>query len=131
VNEPKLCIIALLDGAESVNIDRLDGPDNVFRQTTPPQEASMKLLLAAALAAGGLVATAQVSSAMTIAPQASAASALVQDVAYGCGPGWHPNPWGRCVPNARVYYYRPPVYYYHPRAYYYGGPVYRYGYPRY
>jgi hypothetical protein len=28
------------------------------------------------------------------------------DVKYpfgGCGPGWHRNPWGRCVPNVILY----------------------------
>ena len=24
---------------------------------------------------------------------------MLQDVSWGCGPGRHPNPWGRCVPN--------------------------------
>ncbi|WP_370880064.1 GCG_CRPN prefix-to-repeats domain-containing protein [Labrys monachus] len=33
---------------------------------------------------------------------------LVIKVAGGCGPGWHPNPWGRCVPNRRVYGHAPP-----------------------
>jgi hypothetical protein len=36
--------------------------------------------------------------AMPIAPVSNAAPAIVQ-AAWGCGPGWHPNPWGRCVPN--------------------------------
>ena len=68
--------------------------------------------------AGGLIATVGASSAMTLAPASPAASALVQDVRWGCGPGWHPNPWGRCVPNRRVYYGRPVVRYYgHPRYY--------------
>ncbi|WP_409564118.1 GCG_CRPN prefix-to-repeats domain-containing protein [Methylobacterium sp. J-068] len=28
-------------------------------------------------------------------------SASVELVAGGCGPGWHPNPWGECRPNRR------------------------------
>lgn len=35
---------------------------------------------------------------MSVAFLASAA-----DAAGGCGPGWHPNRWGRCVRN--VYYH--------------------------
>lgn len=29
--------------------------------------------------------------------------AVVEFVAGGCGPGFHPNPWGRCRPNDRGY----------------------------
>ena len=50
-------------------------------------------------------------SAMPMAPVA--APTLVEHVAWGCGPGWHPNHWGRCVPNRRVAY---------PSYYYWGGP---------
>lgn len=66
-----------------------------------------KTIFAAVLAVTGLAATVETSSAMTLAPAASGASSLVQDVRWGCGPGWHPNPWGRCVPDRRrpVYYY--------------------------
>lgn len=71
-----------------------------------------KYSVAAALAISGTVA-ASAASAMPIAAVAPAAPALVEHVAYGCGPGWHPNPWGRCVPYRRVYYYP---------GYYYGGP---------
>jgi hypothetical protein len=68
-----------------------------------------KFASVAAFVLGGMIATVEASSAMSIAPAAQPApSAMVQDVAWGCGPGWHPNPWGRCVP--------------------YGGPVYGYGY---
>ncbi|MBN9548871.1 MAG: hypothetical protein J0H31_08320 [Alphaproteobacteria bacterium] len=38
---------------------------------------------------------------------------LITNVAMGCGPGWHPNYWGRCVPNRRVIY---------PGYYHWGGP---------
>ena len=73
---------------------------------------SATLACAALLAVGGMVATAETASAMPAAPSAvSATSALpaaslLLDVRYGCGPGWHPNPWGRCVPN-RYYGYHP------------------------
>ncbi|PBB80395.1 hypothetical protein CK218_13540 [Mesorhizobium sp. WSM3879] len=69
-----------------------------------------KYSVAAALAIGG-TAAASAASAMPIAPVA--APAIVEHVAWGCGPGWHPNRWGRCVPNRRVIY---------PGYYYWGGP---------
>ena len=83
-----------------------------------------KYSLAAAFAIGG-TAAASAASAMLIAPVAP--PAMIEHVAWGCGPGWHPNRWGRCVPNAPVYYgwgWRRPVYYggwgwHHPH--YYGG----------
>ncbi|AZO75865.1 MAG: hypothetical protein E5V92_28685 [Mesorhizobium sp.] len=50
----------------------------------------------------GGTAAASAASAMPMAPVA--APALVEHVAWGCGPGWHPNHWGRCVPNRRVVY---------------------------
>ncbi len=52
------------------------------------------LVLAAALLGAGLVAA----EAMPVA-KAAGVSAPVDHVRFGCGPGWHPNPWGRCVPN--------------------------------
>ncbi|TPJ27707.1 MULTISPECIES: hypothetical protein [unclassified Mesorhizobium] len=70
-----------------------------------------KYSIAAALAIGG-TAAASAASAMPIAPVAPS-PALVEHVAWGCGPGWHPNHWGRCVPNRRVIY---------PGYYYWGGP---------
>ncbi|TPN89614.1 hypothetical protein FJ987_08805 [Mesorhizobium sp. CU2] len=68
-----------------------------------------KYSVAAALAIGGTVA-AGAASAMPTAPVT--APAVVEHVAWGCGPGWHPNYWGRCVPYRRVYY----------PGYYWGGP---------
>ena len=55
----------------------------------------------------------------------------IELVAGGCGPGWHPNPWGECRPNRRPLpywgdgygYRRPPP----PPEYGYGGG---YGPPR-
>ncbi|MEI9402278.1 GCG_CRPN prefix-to-repeats domain-containing protein [Mesorhizobium argentiipisi] len=70
-----------------------------------------KYSLAAALAIGG-TAAASAASAMPIAAVAPS-PALIEHVAWGCGPGWHPNYWGRCVPNRRVVY---------PGYYYWGGP---------
>lgn len=62
----------------------------------------------------------------------AAEGALVERTAGGCGPGFHPNPWGICRPNLygpRPYWGRPvyggPYGYYRPR------PVYRpWGYDR-
>ena len=71
----------------------------------------MKNVFVAVLAAAGLAATMSATSAMTVAPNTTAGNPLLQTIAGGCGPGFHPNPWGRCVPNRRVYapapYYRP------------------------
>ncbi len=70
-----------------------------------------KYSIAAALAIGG-TAAASAASATPMAPVAPA-PALVERVAWGCGPGWHPDYWGRCVPYRRVIY---------PGYYYWGGP---------
>lgn len=84
--------------------------------------------MATALAFAGIAATAQSSTAMNASPQAPVASGFVQDVAYGCGRGWHPNPWGRCVPYGGYsfgysYGWRRPAYYGY--GGYYGGGYYR------
>ncbi|RVD34098.1 hypothetical protein EN746_36480, partial [Mesorhizobium sp. M8A.F.Ca.ET.023.02.2.1] len=60
---------------------------------------------AAVLALTGTAATVATSAAMPMVAQ-PAAPALIEHVAWGCGPGWHPNPWGRCVPNRVVVYPR-------------------------
>ncbi|TPM92898.1 hypothetical protein [Mesorhizobium sp. B2-1-3A] len=73
-----------------------------------------KYAITAALAVTGTAATVAASSAMPLAPLAT--PAVVEQVAWGCGPGWHPNPWGRCVPNRVVVY--PRYYYWHGPAYY-------------
>jgi len=73
-----------------------------------------KYAITAALAVTGTAATVAASSAMPLAPLA--APAVVEQVAWGCGPGWHPNPWGRCVPNRVVVY--PRYYNWHGPAYY-------------
>jgi hypothetical protein len=77
-----------------------------------------KYAITAALAVTGTVATVAASSAMPLAQPA--APALVEHVAWGCGPGWHPNPWGRCVPYRVVVY--PRYYYRHDPAFYVGHP---------
>ncbi|MEW6642906.1 MAG: hypothetical protein AB1586_20545 [Pseudomonadota bacterium] len=63
----------------------------------------MKILVAAAFAAS-LMAASSVANAMPAAP-ANGSGADVIQIAGGCGPGFHPDPYGRCRPNR----YRPPV----------------------
>ncbi|MER8693198.1 hypothetical protein NKI77_06025 [Mesorhizobium opportunistum] len=62
-----------------------------------------KYAAAAVLAVSGTVAAAATSNAMPIVSVTKpAAPALVEHVRWGCGIGWHPNRWGRCVPNRVV-----------------------------
>ncbi|MGJ4858702.1 hypothetical protein ACN6KF_004703 [Labrys sp. La1] len=74
-----------------------------------------RIVQVAAIATLGLpgLAAATTASAMPLAASAPAAAPLVQQVAWGCGPGWRPNIWGRCVPQYPVYSYgwSRPVYY--------------------
>ncbi|MGU3539623.1 GCG_CRPN prefix-to-repeats domain-containing protein [Methylobacterium sp. A54F] len=85
----------------------------------------VKVLGMAAVLAGGLgLATA--AQAAPLSPAPLGAPAPIERVAGGCGPGFHPNPWGVCRPNwggPRPYWRRPAYYggygYYRPR------PVYR------
>jgi hypothetical protein len=67
----------------------------------------MKFLATAAFIFGFGIASAQ---AMPAAPLQGSTGSLTQ-VGWRCGPGWHINPWGRCVPNRRFYgawgYYGP------------------------
>lgn len=61
----------------------------------------MKILAATALALGLGVASAQ---AMPVSSLGDTVAPEVQTVGWRCGgPGWHMNPWGRCVPNRRYY----------------------------
>ena len=91
-----------------------------------------KLLGMAAVVAGGLgLATAASAAPLSPLPLGpGAAGAPIEFVAGGCGPGFHPNPWGVCRPNwgPRPYWrrpvYGPYAYYGRPRPYYggYYGP---------
>lgn len=91
----------------------------------------MRKLLIATLSSGMMLGTMAVAQAMPMAGAPAKTADGVEQVAYGCGPGWRPGPYGRCVPMARPYYgrpiYRPPVYYGRPvyRPPVYGRPVYR------
>ena len=57
-----------------------------------------RTLVLAAIVAGGL-GFAGSANAAPLAPAPLAGEATVQTVAGGCGPGFHPNPWGVCRPN--------------------------------
>lgn len=67
--------------------------------------ATLSLVGAVCLAISAVAANAAPSAP---SPISHPGSNIVQ-VAGGCGRGWHPNPWGRCVPY-RYGYYRPRVY---------------------
>ena len=65
---------------------------------------SLKLAFAGLIALGA----AGVSTAASAMPVAASTQTLlaspVEDVRFGCGPGWHPNRFGRCVPNRARFY---------------------------
>ena len=77
-----------------------------------------KALAMAAVLSGGLgLATA--ATAAPLAPVPLDGGATLQTVAFGCGPGFHPNPYGICRPNwGRPRFYGPGWGYYRPRPYY-------------
>lgn len=86
---------------------------------------SVKSLATAFALTCGLAGAAQAAP-ISVAPPATVAGTAIETVAYGCGPGWAPNPWGRCRPMFRRFGgYGPRPFYGPPRFY---GP--RYGYYR-
>lgn len=64
---------------------------------------NIKTICAAAILSGAALAGASQASAMPFG-QAPSGGVAIEQAAWGCGPGWHPNRWGRCVPNRPVYY---------------------------
>ncbi|MGE5269634.1 MAG: GCG_CRPN prefix-to-repeats domain-containing protein [Thiohalocapsa sp.] len=84
---------------------------------------------------GALALAASAASAAPIAAPAPAQQPNIINVAYGCGWGFHPNRWGRCLPNRRHYrghaywhrHYRPYAYWrhHHYRPYAYWRPYWR------
>lgn len=64
-------------------------------------KSSVKLIMAAATFVSASFVAIESASAMPLASPEASASSLVQNVGWRCGPGWHVNPWGRCVPNRR------------------------------
>ncbi|POR39978.1 hypothetical protein [Methylobacterium sp. V23] len=62
--------------------------------------------IAAVIASGlGLASSAQAASLSFNSFEQTRNDGVVEYVAGGCGPGFHPNPWGRCRPNDRGYGY--------------------------
>ena len=80
---------------------------------------SKALRTAAVIVVGLAAATTANAAPFSYSPPAG--ETLVEHVAGGCGPGFHPNPWGRCRPNDRGWGYGGP------RSYDGGGPGYGYG----
>lgn len=65
-----------------------------------------KLIFAAVIAAGSLVAAMAPASAMPAANvQEGASSVQIEQAGWRCGPGAHMNRWGRCVYNGRPMYH--------------------------
>lgn len=58
-------------------------------------------IAAAALIAGSLFSIAAPASALPLSPAqpVRAANSAIEQVGWRCGPGWHMNGWGQCVPN--------------------------------
>jgi len=66
-----------------------------------------KTLFAVSLALAGSFAAAEASIALPLAPRSQvSAISPVQHIGWRCGPGWHVNGWGRCVPNRPRGYWR-------------------------
>ena len=59
-----------------------------------------KMLGRVAVATAGL-ATATAANAAPFGYGPPDAGVVIERVAGGCGPGFHPNPWGHCRPNER------------------------------
>lgn len=59
-----------------------------------------RYILPIAVAAGTLMLSSIGSQALPVA-KPSAAPLQAESVGWRCGPGWHMNPWRRCVPNHR------------------------------
>jgi hypothetical protein len=78
--------------------------------------------IAAVLAAGLGLATSANAADLSFDPfEQTRGDAVVEFVAGGCDPGFHPNPWGRCRPNDRGYGYGG---YEGPHRFYEGRPAY-------
>ena len=78
-----------------------------------------KHLLPIALTAGTLMLSAVGSEAMPLV-KPGAAPLPVESVGWRCGPGWHMNRWGRCVPNGRVIIRPMHVRHWHPGFWHHG-----------
>ena len=101
----------------------------VFNVVDPNSTEDPMKILASALFAAGLLCLTSTAQALPAAPGMNAPTA-VTDVGWRCGPGWHVNRWGHCVPSRRFYrphrYWGPPRFHWHrhhwrPRHHYHGG----------
>ncbi|WP_446721201.1 GCG_CRPN prefix-to-repeats domain-containing protein [Mesorhizobium sp. 113-3-3] len=73
----------------------------------------LRYILPIATAAGTLLLSSVGSQALPMA-KPSAAPSPIESVGWRCGPGWHLNRWGNCVPNhRRVIVVRPGHWRYH------------------
>lgn len=61
------------------------------------------LAVSASLALAGAASVGAAQAFPLYGAPAVAASPIIE-ARWPCGPGWHPNPWGRCVPNGGYYY---------------------------
>jgi hypothetical protein len=61
----------------------------------------MKLL--ATLSVLAFLGISSAAQAMPVSPVQNQVSSTVTQIGWRCGPGWHVNPWGRCVPSRRFY----------------------------
>jgi hypothetical protein len=64
-------------------------------------KSTLKTLALAAALLGASLAAGETASAMPVAsaPVVAGQSAPIVQAGWRCGPGWHMNGWGRCVPN--------------------------------
>jgi hypothetical protein len=68
------------------------------------KEIHMRMTAAILVGALGLAASAVSANAAPVLPSANQHDTNIVQVAGGCGPGLHPNRWGRCIPNRYSYY---------------------------
>ena len=68
------------------------------------KEIHMRMTAAILVGALGVAASAVSANAAPILAPANQHDTNIVQVAGGCGPGLHPNRWGRCVPNRYSYY---------------------------
>ena len=59
----------------------------------------MRKIIIAITSTGTLLGTIALAEAMPLANVAPTYSSEITQVRFGCGPGFHPNPFNRCVPN--------------------------------
>ncbi|MFK0690094.1 GCG_CRPN prefix-to-repeats domain-containing protein [Mesorhizobium sp. IMUNJ 23033] len=74
-------------------------------------------ILPIAMAAATLMLSGVASNALPMANPA-VAPAPIENVGWRCGPGWHMNRWGNCVPNHPVFvrpvrHWHPPFWFHH------------------